>query len=303
MSTRHTTDNPRTGSGVRPLLYLAAVAVAGCALAAWVLHPEPLRVTADYGAFLLLGIAGAIFANATGAGGGVVFLPAFGQLGFSEIQAVATSFAIQCFGMTTGAIAWSRHYRRLQPNVPEWQSFVPIIALCTVFSIVGLWTAYGLSWSPPAGVKPLFGGFSLLLGIAVLATTLLFGAGGSHRLNRVDVCALALIAYLGGIVTAWLSVGVGEFVALYLILRRFNVTLSVASAVVISALTVWSAAPQHMLLAPAVYWEVVLFAAPGAIIGALVARYLVLWLGARRLKLLFGSWLLVIGFTELGLIG
>ena len=51
------------------------------------------------------------------------------------------------------------------------------------------------------------------------------------------------------------------------------------------------------------YWEVVLFAAPGAIVGAVIARYLVLWLGARRLKLLFGTWLLVIGITELGLLG
>jgi uncharacterized membrane protein YfcA len=295
------------GSGLadclRPLLFLAALATAGCVLAAFLFFPQPLRVAGDYGAFTLLGVAGAIFANATGAGGGVVFLPAFGQLGFTEAQAVATSFAIQCFGMTAGATAWSLHYRRHRRGQPEWQAFIPVIALCTVFSVVGLWTTYVMDWRPPSGVKPLFGGFSLLLGVAVLATTLLFGAGGTHRLDRVDTVALAVIAYIGGIVTAWLSVGVGEFVALYLILRRFDVTLSVASAVVISALTVWSATPQHLVFSPAVYWEVVLFAAPGAVVGAVFARYLVLWLGARRLKLLFGAWLLVIGVTELGLLG
>ena len=301
----HTPESSGAGPGAaaRSLLCLAALAIAACALATWLFFPQPLQVAGEYASFLLLGVAGAIFANATGAGGGVVFLPAFGQLGFTEAQAVATSFAIQCFGMATGATAWSLHYLRNRRGEADWQAFIPVIALCTVFSVAGLWTAYGLDWRPPSGVKPLFGGFSLLLGVAVLATTLLFGAGGTHRLDRVDVVALTAIAFIGGIVTAWLSVGVGEFVALYLILRRFDVTLSVASAVVISALTVWSATPEHILLSPRVYWEVVLFAAPGAIVGAVIARYLVLWLGARRLKLLFGTWLLVIGITELGLLG
>ena len=57
--------------------------------------------------------------------------------------------------------------------------------------------------------------------------------------------------------TAWLSVGVGEFVAFYLILRRYDVTLAVAIAVVISAATVWSAAPQHFLIDPRAAWGVV----------------------------------------------
>ena len=120
-------------------------------------------------------------------------------------------------------------------------------------------------------------------------------------LTIVSPCgnALALIAYFGGLVTAWLSVGVGEFVAIYLILRRFDVTLSVATAVVVSAITVWAALPQHLLRNPSIYWEVVLFAGPGAVVGGIIARRLVLWLGARRLKFFFGFWLLVIGATEL----
>jgi hypothetical protein len=60
----------------------------------------------DYSGFALLGVIGAIFANATGAGGGVVFVPFFNQLDFSVTTSVATSFAIQCCGMTAGAITW-----------------------------------------------------------------------------------------------------------------------------------------------------------------------------------------------------
>ncbi|MEI8600615.1 hypothetical protein P4S55_05730 [Shewanella sp. PP-Sp27a-2] len=65
-------------------------------------------------AAFFLGITGAIFANSTGAGGGggVIFIPVFSSLSFSESQSVATSFMIQCFGMTAGAISWSLHYKK-----------------------------------------------------------------------------------------------------------------------------------------------------------------------------------------------
>jgi uncharacterized membrane protein YfcA len=100
-------------------------------------------------------------------------------------------------------------------------------------------------------------------------------------------------------VTAWLSVGVGEFVAFYLILRRYEVTMAVAIAVVLSALTVWSAAPQHFLLDPRGVWSVILFAGPGAVVGAVIARRLALRMGALYLKRLFGVWLILIGVAEL----
>ena len=48
--------------------------------------------------------------NLTGAFGGVVFILLFNQLNFTEQQSIATSFAIQCFGMTAGAFTWWFHY-------------------------------------------------------------------------------------------------------------------------------------------------------------------------------------------------
>ena len=60
----------------------------------------------EFSGFMLLGITGAIAANSTGAGGGIVFVPSFQALGMEVPQVVATSFAIQCFGMTVGSISW-----------------------------------------------------------------------------------------------------------------------------------------------------------------------------------------------------
>mgnify|MGYP001800979368 CR=1 FL=1 len=72
--------------------------------------------------FFPVGIMGAIIANATGTGGGVVFVPIFTALQDGTIpipdavlqiatlkpeESVAVSFTIQCFGMSVGALTWA----------------------------------------------------------------------------------------------------------------------------------------------------------------------------------------------------
>lgn len=260
--------------------------------------PDSLTLLSDYFSFLFLGVLGAIFANSTGAGGGVVFIPMFNQLGFSDIQAVATSFAIQCFGMTAGAISWYLFYKRERQNEDGWQSFYSIIKVSTPVSLLGLWTAYGLDIQAPAELHEIFSLFSIVLGLIILFSVYWIKHPPEPRfLNKTDVIALLVIGYFGGIVTAFLSVGVGELIAVYLILRRYDVTLSVATAVVISALSVWSVAPQHALIEPNIYWQVVLFAGPGAVVGGLIARPLVNMLSARRLKVFFACWILIVGIV------
>ena len=106
---------------------------------------------------------------------------------------------------------------------------------------------------------------------------------------------LVVISLLGGAITAWLSVGVGELIAIYLIVRRFDVTIAVSTAVVISAITVWAGIWQHLLVDFQVYWQVVFFAGPGAIIGGVLAKKLVMYMSVTRLKLFFAFWLFVIG--------
>lgn len=278
---------------VLPALLLTAI------LVVW-LVPSALGIISDYSAFFLLGITGAIFANSTGAGGGVVFIPIFNQLGFSEVQSVATSFGIQCFGMTAGAITWCLHYRREKAELHLWQCFTTIIAVSAVCSISGIWTVYGANLNAPASVHEVFSLFSIVLGLAILTTVYLLKPGRERsHLLPLDAIALAVIAYVGGIFTAWLSVGVGEMMAFYLILRRYDVMMAVAAAVVVTALTVWAAAPEHFLLNPNAYWQVLVFAGPGAVIGGIVARSLVGLLSARRLKAFFGFWVLIIGLAGL----
>jgi len=71
-----------------------------------VINENRLQLIVDYSYFLLVGLFGAIVANSTGAGGGIVFIPFFTSLGIEGSQALGTSILIQCFGMTAGAVSW-----------------------------------------------------------------------------------------------------------------------------------------------------------------------------------------------------
>lgn len=270
---------------------------------------QPLILLQEYGGFTFLGLFGAVVANATGAGGGVVFLPFFNQMDFSAVTSVATSFAIQCCGMTAGAITWWAFYNQVKVNnqveFKEWEPLSRVLLLTVPFSLLGLWIVQGnpqffAHFSDPASLHTGFGIFSIGLAFAIFATVFLLSKQRFNtQLSTYDYLALPTIALVGGGITAWLSIGVGELVAVYLIMRSFNVTLAIAAAVILSALTVWGGIVFHLLVTQAIYWPVVLFAGAGAIVGGILAKQLVLYFSARNLKLFFAGWIFILGITSL----
>jgi uncharacterized membrane protein YfcA len=247
----------------------------------------------DYWLFSFLGITGAIFANATGAGGGVVFIPMFTQLNFTEEQSIATSFAIQCFGMTAGAVTWCHHYFNQKRDLRLWQGFKRIISVTSISAVIGLTTVLIFNISSPSSLNLSFSWFSLLLGLFIILTIFFIKpCYEGSQLYLFDYLALVLIGVFGGALTAWLSVGVGELLVIYLILRRFDINMAVAAAVVVSAISVWSAIGH---LHQDVYWQVLSFAGPSAALGGIFAKTLVTYMSATRLKLFFSVWLLISG--------
>jgi uncharacterized membrane protein YfcA len=111
-------------------------------------------------------------------------------------------------------------------------------------------------------------------------------------LAPVDLAVLALLAVPGGAITALLSVGIGELVALYLFMRHYPVLLSTGVACVVFSASVVSGMIWHVGNGT-VQWEVVLLAGPGAALGGFLARPIATWLGARRLKTADGAWIVL----------
>lgn len=266
------------------------------------LNSDPLLMLAEYGLFSLLGILGAIFANSTGAGGGVIFVPFFSRLGFTNETIVATSFAIQCFGMTAGAISWYVFRRNEKQNDPEWSELARVLLYTVPASVLGIILVQISQIQSPNSLHATFGGFSVFLALAIFASIpMLKNASFVSRLNKADVVALPAVALIGGAITAWLSVGVGELVAIYLIFRRFNVSFAIACAVILSAFSVWGGVQYHLVETQAIYWPVLAFAGLGAVIGGSIARYLVLWFSVTRLKIFFAFWVLILGVASIPL--
>ena len=254
-----------------------------------------------------IGVLGAIIANTSGTGGGVVFVPVFnalrelGIMDLSPLHVVGASMGIQSFGMTMGSLRWTDRLLH-QPASPEGSQTAPVrvrdfvLVICAVLalSLPSMLATQRLAMFDADAVLTGYKSFSILLGLALIATTWTVNRERPERtsLSRIDLIVVMLLAIPGGFITALFSVGVGELVALYLFIRHYPVLLCTGAACAISAVSVISGSIWH-IDAGTMPWEVVVLAGPGAALGGFFARPIALWLGARRLKTLDGSWIVL----------
>ena len=253
-----------------------------------------------------IGVIGATIANASGTGGGVVFLPVFntltdnGHLTLSQTNILAASFLIQCFGMTMGTYVWCRKIYAPEKNslsisvVSFWRTSATILAL----ALPAMLTTQYLANFDPSWIFLSFKIFSICLGLSVIATTIksrtIPDVDLKHDISERDFKILILIAPIGGFANALFSVGLGEIVALYLFARGYSITTSSGIAVFISSISVLTGTPYH-ILNDNVPWQVIAFTAPGALLGGYMARHIAIKLGAFRLKILAGGWIMISG--------
>jgi uncharacterized membrane protein YfcA len=264
--------------------------------------------------FFPVGVMGAIIANATGTGGGVVFVPVFSALQDGGItippellqiatlkteESVAVSFAIQCFGMSIGALTWA--YGIFVKDNLAWNekvssqtlaalTFAPLAtgipALLLTQAFVDVEGAKLLVW---------FKFFSLTLGVTLLIFTWVQRrqAARDRKLyvSPAELWVLMGLGIAGGAVTALFSVGIGEFLAIYLILRRFPTKVAIAVAVWVSLVCV-VAGFWDGYLNDLVRLEIALIAIPGAIVGGFLAKAIAQLLGSLWLKTLASLWII-----------
>lgn len=292
------------------IVALGTLVLALAYAAIWLIAPLDPRLLAELWFLPGIGLLGATIANTSGTGGGVVFVPVFnalrhaGIMSLDRTQVTAASFMIQCFGMTMGALRWSTGLHRMAPaeRPVAARDFWSVVALVMVLAAPVMLATQRLATFDPHRVLLWFKGFSVLLGLAVIVTTWTVNRDRATRadLAREDLIVLAALALVGGFVTALFSVGVGELVALYLFIRHYPLVLCTGTAVVISSLSMLLGAPYHVL-AGHVAWEVVVLAAPGAMLGGYLARPIALRLGANAMKTLDGCWIVASGLYLIAL--
>jgi len=255
---------------------------------------------ASYWHFFIIGLGGAIIANSTGAGGGIVFIPAFSSLGISQSEAVGTSIVIQCVGMTTGAAAWFLSFKKRPQIYQRYETFMKtIITTAGLTSIIGvLLGEYMLRDHIPFSISSTFSTLSICFGSIILAVSLIKVKISSPRIHTssLDIILCSLIGFFGGLITSIISIGVGEILLMLLFFRYFPIQISIFMAVAISSITVLAAAPYFIWTIQSVAWGVVFFAAPAAMMGGILGQALTEYLGAKRIKIFCALWILFTGF-------
>ncbi|MCT2559623.1 sulfite exporter TauE/SafE family protein [Tsuneonella sp. YG55] len=282
----------------------AALAALWCAIWA-VADPDPALMRSLV--FLPgVGVIGAIIANTSGTGGGVVFVPVFnglreaGVMSLDPLRVTAASMGIQCFGMTMGALRWTDRLLHQVPPPDALHSavrprdFALAAGAVLAISLPAMLLTQRIGPVDNRTILLVYKAFSIPLGAALIVATWTLNRNVRERtaLAPVDLVVIMLLAIPGGAITALLSVGIGELVALYLFIRHYPVLLSTGVACVVSSVSVLTGMIWHVDHGT-VQWEVVLLAGPGAAIGGFLARGIAQWLGARRLKTLDGAWIVL----------
>lgn len=259
-----------------------------------------------------IGVFGAVIASSTGTGGGVVFVPAFESLRMASaadmipmelkvtpLNVIGISFLIQCYGMSIGSLTWTYRFYGGGTVHPadkiDGYNFLAIIFTVLATTLPALLiTQFALLRSVDGAlVITLFKWFSLVLGIILLVFTWALKRVKPYRFvpEISDTYWLLGLGAVGGVITAFFSVGVGELVAVYLIMRKFPTVAAVAAAVIISAATVLTGVWFH-IAGGNIIWPIALTAVPGAMIGGYAARIFAGLLGPLWLKTFASVWII-----------
>ena len=293
-------------------LYFVGLLCSFAAFALWV-APDGKAIAA-FAHFFPIGVFAAIVANSSATGGGVVFVPFFTALNDLEASGAVTgimaggeltpfmtvglSFVIQAFGMSVGTITW--FYRFYASDRPPpgprmlLDEFFWLAGLALITCVPTLLLMQVFVEVDNRLLLTGFKAFSIVMGTVLLLFAIFAKKRSNPRLvvAPLERLVVPLLGVVGGVAMALFSVGIGEFLVVYLILRGYPTLNVVALAVAVTAMTVIPGALYHVTQTLNV-WEIALFAIPGAMIGGSVARFLAQYLGARRLEIAAATWILL----------
>lgn len=246
------------------VFFLSTAVVWGIALVLYVEDVETMLM--EYWPILFIALASSIVASATAVGGGFIFMPLFSLCyGFNPLIALKLALATQAFGMSSGALSWPR-------QLIIWR----YVFFACVSSGVGMVLGTFL-WIPSSThINLFFGWVSLILGCLLIKELLHFKEEKKDPLSigTLQLLSFIVLCVVGGLINAWVSIGIGELVAVWLIIQlRHNVASAVATGVVTLAFCSILGLLFHSALG-GIPWHYLLFTAPGVVLGGRIGAKL-----------------------------
>ncbi len=240
----------------------------------------------------LVGLAGALVANTTGIGGGVVFVPAFDRLGMAAGDIVGTSLLVQSFGMTMGAMTYLARRSKSPGQGLSTGKYLGIVALTLPFSLLGTMLVLDGGVRPDVPLTSVFKAISLSLAALIVFSELLRDKSLVALSWVRDGPAFIGIGLIGGLFVGWISIGVGELLAVYLLVRGFQARDAVGLAVIVTALTVLSVELANFGQIAA-DTTVAFWVAAGAILGGFLSPAILDLVGQKRAKYFCVAWIVI----------
>ena len=224
---------------------------------------EPIQLFLDSWPIIIIAFLGAVVANATAVGGGFIFVPLFTFFyDLSAIQSLKLALSTQAFGMTTGALSWPR-------RLIVWPYFFLACGASSLGMMLGTFF-----WIPSNElIHQLFGYASIVIGAVLFieATYSSLKEKQHHRLamNQWAVCYF-FVCIAGGLITAWVSIGIGEVVAMWMLFQaRYSIASSVATGVAVLAFCSVLGFIFHNIIG-GIVWHYLIFTSIGVIFGGRV---------------------------------
>ncbi|MDY6967831.1 MAG: sulfite exporter TauE/SafE family protein [Spirochaetota bacterium] len=244
---------------------------------------------------IIVSIIASIIANSTAAGGGIIFFPAFSiiflkflhriditQSYFSEqiytLSGIVIAIHItQAFGMLAGSISW-------------WRTGVRILIKENIFNTIGV--VFGVVigkyyWQPSVEIIYKIFGLTNLLMSFIIIYNLFIIKNIPNRVNWPNKLSwiFFFVGVIGGILSAWTSIGIGSLTSFILILL-LKPEIGIANGSVIMALTSIITVVVHIILKQAIPIEIILFTIPAVILGGYAAPFFGMWMGKKLYALL-----------------
>ena len=269
---------PGRFKGLRYFTWWMPVFVIIWVIVFWRMFPDPVGLIKQNWPLSIVGLIGATIGNATAVGGGIIFVPVMMFVyHLPAVTSLKLALASQSFGMTSGAIGWASR------GVVK----AKILKTAVVSLMIGS-TISSLVIRPNAFlVKGLFGPASIFIGVVTL---LMLNRHGEHDdlPSKGAYFWLAVMAFIGGLLTGWVAIGEGEVIAAFLMLvYGLRAERGIGLGVILLSINSIYLTLIHQFFLGGIPWEMAMFTGFGCVFGGRLGPYLSQWIGPRRLKIGF----------------